>query len=106
MPTIIVELQWGCNVNTCTLHTIFMHTFAYQIIPLFLLLSRLNITYSIGQVNNKCKQGAQEQDAEVGSSGEASDQVTNHWTPNQDMDQRFVYDVQQLLDSVAEEEFD
>ncbi|KAH9052560.1 hypothetical protein EDB87DRAFT_1581703 [Lactarius vividus] len=43
MPTVVVELQWGHNVNACTLHAIFMHAFAYQIIPLFLLLSRLNI---------------------------------------------------------------
>ncbi|KAH9051245.1 hypothetical protein EDB87DRAFT_1582808 [Lactarius vividus] len=107
MPTVVAELQWGRNVNACTLHAIFTHAFAYQIIPLFLLLSHLNIAYRrVGQVNNERKQGAREQDTEVGSSGKASDRVTDRQTPNQDMDQRFVYDVRQLLDGVAEEEFD
>ncbi|KAH9064435.1 hypothetical protein EDB87DRAFT_1574944 [Lactarius vividus] len=107
MPTVVAELQWGRNVNACTLHSIFTHAFAYQIIPLFLLLSRLNVAYRrVGQVNNERKQGAREQDAEVGSPGEASDRVTDRRTPNQDMDRRFVYDVRQLPDGVAEEEFD
>ncbi|KAH9051502.1 hypothetical protein EDB87DRAFT_1582476 [Lactarius vividus] len=74
MPTVVAELQWGHNVNACTLHAIFTHAFAYQIIPLFLLLSHLNVAYRrVGQVNNERKQGAREQDTEVGSSGEASD---------------------------------
>ncbi|KAH9052848.1 hypothetical protein EDB87DRAFT_1581373 [Lactarius vividus] len=101
------QLQWGYNINACTLHAIFTHTFAYQIIPLFLLLSHLNVAYRrVGQVNNERKQGAREQDTEVESSGEASDRVTDRQTPNQDMDRRFVYDVRQLPDGVAEEEFD